>query len=183
MNNRSTGTHFGTDVVSNVESSHGVRLTGGSTGGVVEAFGDDANISLSIAGKGTGATRIGNSSSPVSLAGAATLTAGAIISSGQTLQVGSTAPFAGFIRVESTSVATPNFNSTGSMGIVSTHTIAGVNSSHFILANAINVSTGVLLTDVFAGSTAGSVNLKWNKYSTTTIAASTATIRFLIVRF
>lgn len=52
------------DVVSNIESSHGVRLTGGSTGGVVEPLGDDANISLRVRGKGTGGVLIGNSSSP-----------------------------------------------------------------------------------------------------------------------
>jgi hypothetical protein len=38
MNNRSTNSafvHFGGDITSNVESSHGVQLSGGSTGGVV----------------------------------------------------------------------------------------------------------------------------------------------------
>jgi hypothetical protein len=54
-------------IVSNVGSSHGVRLDGGSTGGVVEAFGDDANISLTVRGKGTGAVTIGNSSQTVTL--------------------------------------------------------------------------------------------------------------------
>jgi hypothetical protein len=52
-------------IVSNVESSHGVLLDGGSTGGIVTAIGDDANITLRIRGKGTGAVVLGNSSSPV----------------------------------------------------------------------------------------------------------------------
>lgn len=73
MNNRSTGVHFGNDLVSNVESSHGVRLTGGSTGGIVESFGDDANIALRVQGKGTGATIVGNSSSPATFGGSVTL--------------------------------------------------------------------------------------------------------------
>ena len=60
-------------IVSNVESSHGVLLDGGSTGGIVTAVGDDANISLNLRGKGTGAVRIGNSSSPV-IIGTSTLT-------------------------------------------------------------------------------------------------------------
>lgn len=53
------------DIVSNISSSHGVRLTGGSTGGIVEPVGDDANISLRVRGKGTGGVILGNSSSPV----------------------------------------------------------------------------------------------------------------------
>lgn len=54
--------HFGGDVVSNVESSHGVQLTGGSTGARVIPAGDDANIKLELFGKGTGNTQLGNSS-------------------------------------------------------------------------------------------------------------------------
>jgi hypothetical protein len=54
-------------IVSNVGSSHGVLLDGGSTGGVVAAIGDDANISLTVRGKGTGGVTIGNSSQTVTL--------------------------------------------------------------------------------------------------------------------
>ena len=49
--------HFQGDVVSNVSSgnainsSHGVRLTGGSTGGIVESAGDETNIALRLGGK------------------------------------------------------------------------------------------------------------------------------------
>lgn len=76
MNTRSTANayvHFGGEVISNVESSHGVRLSGGSTGGVVESFGDDANVSLTVRGQGTGGVVLGNSSQTVSLAGSASL--------------------------------------------------------------------------------------------------------------
>lgn len=59
--------HFLGDVVSNVDSSHGVQLTGGSTGGVINAVGDDTNITLTLNGKGSGAVVIGNSSSPTQL--------------------------------------------------------------------------------------------------------------------
>lgn len=62
-------THFGGDLVSNVESSHGVQLTGGSTGAIVQPAGDDNNILLTIRGKGTGAVQIGNSSSPAIIGG------------------------------------------------------------------------------------------------------------------
>ena len=54
-------------IVSNVESSHGVLLDGGSTGGIVTAVGDDANISLRVLGKGTGGVILGNSSQAVTL--------------------------------------------------------------------------------------------------------------------
>jgi len=56
-----TGMHLSNDLVSNVESSHGVQLTGGSTGGVVQAIGDDDNITLFVRGKGTGAVVLGSS--------------------------------------------------------------------------------------------------------------------------
>lgn len=52
--------HFQGDIVSNVSSggvdnsSHGVRLTGGSTGGIVTAAGDETNIALNITPKGSG---------------------------------------------------------------------------------------------------------------------------------
>lgn len=62
-----TGITISNDGVFGVGSSHGVQLRGGSTGGIVEAVGDDANVSLTIRGKGTGSVVIGNSSSPVVL--------------------------------------------------------------------------------------------------------------------
>lgn len=71
MDRRSTNeigyTHFGGDVTAQVNSSHGVRLSGGSTGGIVEAVGDDTNILLAIRGQGTGSVRIGASGQQVDL--------------------------------------------------------------------------------------------------------------------
>lgn len=56
-------THFQGDVLSNIDdSSHGVHLTGGSTGGIVQPAGDEANIALTVRGKGTGRVTLGNSS-------------------------------------------------------------------------------------------------------------------------
>jgi hypothetical protein len=71
MEYRSTGTHYQNDIVAAAGSSHGVKLTGGSTGGVVEAVGDDANISLTLRGKGTGNVVLGNSSQGIVLGSAA----------------------------------------------------------------------------------------------------------------
>ena len=58
MDRRSTNeigyTHFGGDVTAQVNSSHGVRLSGGSTGGVVEAVGDDTNVAIRLRAQGAG---------------------------------------------------------------------------------------------------------------------------------
>lgn len=58
----SIATHYTRGVIVGADSSHGVRLEGGSTGGVIEAVGDDANISLSVKQKGSGALQLGNGS-------------------------------------------------------------------------------------------------------------------------
>jgi len=63
MDRRSTNligyTHFTGDVTAQVGSSHGVRLTGGSTGGIVEAVGDDTNVTLTLRAQGAGGIQIG----------------------------------------------------------------------------------------------------------------------------
>lgn len=63
MERRSTNTkfvHFQGDLVSNVDSSHGVRLTGGSTGAIVESIGDDTNVSLRLRSQGAGGVILGS---------------------------------------------------------------------------------------------------------------------------
>src|SRR5688572_1423006 len=65
-------THHQGDLVSNVASAHGVHLTGASTGGVVTAAGDDANVSLRIVPKGAGILFLGNSSTPLSIGNGST---------------------------------------------------------------------------------------------------------------
>ncbi len=59
--------HLLNGIAAGVDSSNGVSLYGTSTGGVVEPISDDANTSLIVRGKGTGAVVLGNSSSPVNL--------------------------------------------------------------------------------------------------------------------
>ena len=63
------GMHIGKDFVAGVENSHGVELTGGSTGGVVQPVGDDANISITLRGKGSGGVVIGSTTQTVTIAG------------------------------------------------------------------------------------------------------------------
>lgn len=59
--------HFQGDIISNVSSggvqnsSHGIHLTGGSTGGVVQPCGDEANITLNLRPKGAAGVILGNS--------------------------------------------------------------------------------------------------------------------------
>lgn len=65
-------THHGGDITAQVNSSHGVRLTGGSTGGIVESVGDDTNVTLTLRAQGAGGVVIGNSSQAVTLAGPST---------------------------------------------------------------------------------------------------------------
>ena len=175
--------HYLGDVVSNVrsgdagQSSHGVQLTGGSTGASITAAGDEANVTLSIAGKGTGATIIGASPSSF-VFGGGSLT----LSTGGLLQVGSTAPWAGFLR-QTSSFATPNFNTTNAMVFNSTFTFTGVNSSHHVVVNEINLSTDCQLTGGRCGSTVDEVTCRFIKVSTLSVAATTGRVQILVTRY
>lgn len=157
----SIATHYSKGVIASVDSSHGVRIEGGSTGALIEPVGDDANISISIKGKGTGAVFVGGSSSP----------------------------FSGFLMHTDTAVATPNFNSTNLLVMETTHTIAGVpaltagaTTNAYVLAHPHNLSTDCALLYAYVASTADQVHCRFAKHSTLTVAASTATIDFLIIR-
>ena len=163
-------THHIGELWTNVGSSHGVALTGGSTGGVVTAIGDDANVTLSLTGKGTGAVVLGNSSSPVT------------ISSGAVLQVNSTAPFAGFVRINSTT-RTPTLASTDAGEGVTTCTAPGAaNSSQFVLVNTANLSTQYAIGEAWVSS-ANEVKIKYIKGSTIAGSASSYALSLLIFRF
>lgn len=179
--------HLQGDLVTNVSSggvqnsSHGVQLTGGSTGGIVTAAGDETNIALNVRPKGSGPLNLGVSGAGIISIGAA----------GSTVYIsGSTSPFSGFLRFSDTAVATPNFNSTNIMVMETTHVLSGLStatvngSPYFVIANAVNVSTDCNLVGAFIGTTAASneVHCRWIKASTLTVAASTATVNFLIVR-
>ena len=80
MDRRSTSaeyTHFGGDVTAQVNSSHGVRLSGGNTGGIVEAVGDDTNVSLTIRAQGVGALNLQGGGSTLTLSSAGMSLSGA----------------------------------------------------------------------------------------------------------
>ena len=193
--------HFQGDVVSNVSSggvensSHGVQLTGGSTGGIVTAAGDETNIALNVIPKGSGPLVLGAAGNITIGSGAANVTFGSsgtilIGSSGASLQLGgSTTPFSGMIRFTDTAVATPNFATTNAMVMETTHTITGVSSQtlgaearFYIIAQPHNLSTDCALVNCFVGSTGAEVHCRFAKVSTLSVAASTATISFLVFR-
>ena len=172
MERRSTNplgyTHHQYDFTAHVASSHGVRLSGGSTGGIVEAVGDDTNVSLTIRGQGTGGLTLGSSGQAVSFSG-------------------STSLLTGIIRFTDTAVATPNFDSTNAMVMETTHAITGVSSAGenggpLVVANGVNLSTDCALVNAYVASTAGQVHCRFAKVSTLTVASATATINFLIFR-
>jgi len=156
-------THHLGDLWAGVGSSHGVALQGGNTGGIVQAVGDDANVSLSLQPKGTGAVVLGNSSTPV-------------------FTGGSTAPFAGFIRL-STDLTTPTIASTDVGSTYTTCTVPGANSSHFVVINSRNLSTAYALGECGVTSTANELLIKFVKCSTVAGGASTFTANILVYRF
>lgn len=183
MNSRSSAdrfVHFGGEVVANVESSHGVVLSGGTTGGIVQSFGDDASIALRLLAKGAGRVIIGNSSNLL-LVNSTFLT----MSTGSQFQLGSTAPFAGHIRSHSSNLTTPAF-STDAMTDSTTFTLTGVNSSHMVLLNPVNLSTGIIYSHCFATSTADQVRMVFAKASTQSslaVGASTFSANVVVFRF
>ena len=185
--------HFGGDIISNVESSHGIVLSGRSTGGVIEPFGDDTNIGLAVRAKNAAPFTLGNSSNATEIAGSSVgITSTHIslnstriaLSSGSVLQVGSTAPFGGFIRFRSTAIDTPSLSTALAATGGSSVTIIGVNSSHYVMLGEHNLSTDLNIVSLWATSTNNEVNLRFQKTgSTVAVSASTATISFLVFRF
>lgn len=150
------------DVISNVESSHGVRLSGGSTGGIVEPVGDDANIALTVRGKGTGAVRVGNSSSPA-LLGASTTP----LTNLQRFVVQFTEP-----------------DLAASTWVNSTYTVAGLTTNCCILGHTprLNLAAGYTIGDARC-STADELTIRWVNEGGSTISGSTNRLTFVAALF
>ena len=163
--------HHQGDLVSNVSSggainsSHGVHLTGGSTGGIVQPAGDETNIALNVRGKGTGPTRVGNSSSPVFLAG-------------------STASVA---RVEASLLqfTVPALTSNGLAPVESTETFAGVttNAVYIVAARATYNSTSATALQIVARPSTGGLRLTYFNHGPSSLSGSTASAYILRVGF
>jgi len=183
--------HHQGDVWAGVGSSHGVGigLHPTSTGAAVYSVGDDANVSLNVFAKGTGAVTLGNSSNTVTIAGSGLTLGGANstlvtlgTTGGQVQIAGSTAPFAGFIRL-STDLTTPTIASTDVGSTYTTCTVPGANSSHFVVINSRNLSTAYAIGECGVTSTANELLIKFVKCSTVAGGASTFTANILVYRF
>lgn len=136
--------HFTGDVVSDVGSSHGVHLTGGSTGGVVQPASDDASAALSVRAKGaSGILALGTS------------TGGPVTFNGSSLNLGST-----HVNITSTRV-----NVTDSFSITSTGirigSSGGIASSITIGNSSINIHIAPSATLFGAGSTSAIQLMQW----------------------
>lgn len=141
------------DVLSNIESSHGVRLTGGSTGGIVEPFGDDANISLTVRAKGTGTLTLGTGTGAVGFGAANKLT------------------------VQFTPPAMA-----ASTGVESTYTLAGLTTSHFIIIQP-QSPLSPAYTYQPRCSTAAELVVRWGNLFGSTIGTGESTNRFNVLVF
>lgn len=162
------------DIVSNVGSSHGVRLTGGSTGGIVTAVGDDANITLKVTGKGTGKVVLGNSSSPVTLNGTVT-------SSG-TMQVGSSGTAVSEIRRFTVQFTAPELSSGLVSAAESTYTVSGVSTGTVLMFTPTN-PINTLYTVRARCSTANELVLAWGNIGDSTLGTGESTNRGSLLQF
>ena len=195
MEYRSTSarfTHFGGQVVSAVESSHGVEVGyhPTSTGAAVHSVGDDTSITLSLFAKGAGAVVIGNASNAITLGNGSTLLT--LGSTGSQIQAaGSTAPWEGVVRFIDTAVTTPALFNDTTCGRVAetTHVLTGVSSQtagglgSFLFARSENLPAAVAITGAWIGSTAADVHVRFVKGSTVAVAGTTATLNFVLYRF
>ena len=158
-------THFSGDVVSNVDdSSHGVKLSGGSTGGVVEPVGDEDNIVLNVRGKGAGGVNLGST-----FVGSA-----AILGAGFASTNSSWAAITGGHAVEVTIASTRADVMPDDLLGVSLSGLAADASSNigiaFIRRSTVNASRVTVVLNAF-GSTASAtqsatIRLSWVKFST-----------------
>lgn len=182
--NSSLSQHLRRGAAFDKDSSHGVQIEGGSTGGQISAIGDDANISIALYGKGTGRVALGNSSSPVTMLGAQTFTADVTISTGIIVMHGSTAPYLGPIRSHSSNLTTPAFSTAQCEVDSTTFTLTGVNSSHMVVVNPVNLSTTILYSHAYVTSTANQIRMCFSKAPTTVaVGASTFSANVIVFRF
>ena len=163
MNIRSTNAdgvvHFGGSVIAGVNSSHGVEIRGGSTGGVVAPIGDDANISILLKGQGTGAVNIGDSSQALNL-------------NSSTVQIGSgsTTPVR-FVQRYVVQFTEPDL--AASSWVDSSYTVAGLTTNcslHF--TPRLILAAGYMVGDVRC-STVAELIIRWVNARGSTISGST----------
>lgn len=143
--------HFGGDVTAHAHSSHGVRLSGGSTGGIVEAVGDDTNVSLTIRGQGGGGVQFGRAS---------------------------TTPIT-FMQRYLVQATVPALSSASSAE--STVTVAGLTTtSILVLQNRLKLNSTVTgVTATARCSTADELTIEWHNISQSSLSGSTQSFYLL----
>ena len=154
--------HHQGDIITNVSSggvansSHGVHMTGGSTGGIVTAAGDEDNVALNVTGKGTGPTVIGNSSSPVRIAE----------STGSLTRA----------EVSLVQFTIPALTTSGIAPVESTVTFAGVttNAVYLVSQRATYNSTSVSAIHITARPSTGGLRLTYFNHGASSLSGSTA---------
>jgi hypothetical protein len=156
----SIATHFGRGVIAGADSSHGIRLEGGSTGATIDPVGDDSDISLSIAPKGAGTCRINSTKFAFG---------------------GSTTTFTGIRRVR-VDFTVPALSSAGSAVHGSSIALAGLTTNAVIMMQPrVPLNSSVAGVTVQARcSTAGALHLTFSNNSLTTLSGSTMSAYALI---
>ncbi len=120
--------HFGGEVISGIEAGVGVRLPACATSAtpVLEPFGDESNIGLTIKGKGTGTQTFGGSS-------------GATVIAGTSVQL---AAGSGIKGAYSTTFSWTNASITSGQTAELTLTSAVGSPTHPILGDLVSISLG-----------------------------------------
>lgn len=188
MERRSTAdsfVHFSGDVVSNVESSHGVHLRGGSTGGIIEPIGDDTNVSLTVRAKNTGILTLGNSSNVTDLVGSSlSLTSTFLNLNSSDVVVGnaSTTPMSGIQRYVVQFTAPTMSSGIDGGSTVSTVTVTGLTTGTVLMFTPTNPINA--LYNVRAGcSTAAEAKLYFSHNGISTLGSGESTNRGVLLEF
>lgn len=151
------------NIISNVGSSHGVKLSGGSTGGVVTAVGDDANISITVTGKGSGLTILGSSSAPVRISGSTT----------------------SFVNINRFFVQATVPALSSASAAESTVTLVGLTTNAILmLQNRLKLNSTVTgVTAKARCSTADELTIEWHNVSQSSLSGSTVSFYLLAFQF
>ena len=170
--------HFQGDVVTNVSSggvensSHGVHLTGGSTGGIVTAAGDETNIGLTVRAKGSGPLSLGSTASAVAI-NSTTVTIG----SASTTGISNIQRF----RIQAT---VPVLSSAGTAGAIVqstvTHASATTNAFYLVTQRVSYNSTSDPAIQVIAHSSAAAeLTLTFFNHGPSSLSGSTTSFHLL----
>ena len=168
----SAGQHHSGHVVAGVGSSHAIEIGGGSTGATIQAVGDDANITLRAFGKGTGATVLGNSSSPVTLSGK--------VQGGIT--VGSSGSSFSEIRKFTVEFTAPVLSSGVATGVESTYTVSGVSTGTVLIFTPTNLIDAKYNVRARC-STTNELILAWSHDGTSTLGSGESSNRGVLIQF